>query len=182
MLYRFGEEAALSPDGRSIAFVNGEVGKVGHELWVGGIDGRPPRKLAASDQFLGLRYPAWSPDGRWLAYWRNQGLNPSSVTIEATQSPQRTAGAAEDQRRKGRIAALQPGGAVLRNDNSDLWWRIAEFAAPANCGKNRWHIKVTSKTACMNHGVMPNSVLHSPVSAVPPLPQPCLQFGITPSI
>ena len=79
--YRFGYDPAISPDGRSVAFVSGEVGKLGRVLWVGGIDGRSPLKLATSDEYLGLRNPAWSPDGRWIAYWRNTGF-PSSVSIE----------------------------------------------------------------------------------------------------
>ena len=46
--------------------------------------------------------------------------------------------------------------------------------APVNSAKIRCHIRLPAKPANMNHGVMPNSVLHSHVSIV-------LQFDITPN-
>ena len=60
MLNRLGYEPAISPDGQSMAFVNSAIGKLGTELWVSDIDGRSPRKLAAAEEYLGIRYPAWS--------------------------------------------------------------------------------------------------------------------------
>jgi len=59
VLYRDGFEPAISPDGRLVAFISGPV-------WVGGINGEAPRKLAEENQ--NMTSPAWSPDGRWIAY------------------------------------------------------------------------------------------------------------------
>jgi eukaryotic-like serine/threonine-protein kinase len=56
---------AISPDGKLVAFVRaGEKGNPA--VWVGGIDGEAPRKLAEEDESMAS--PAWSPDGGWIAY------------------------------------------------------------------------------------------------------------------
>ena len=56
---------AISPDGKLVAFVRaGEKGNPA--VWVGGIDGEAPRRLAEEDDSMAS--PAWSPDGGWIAY------------------------------------------------------------------------------------------------------------------
>lgn len=56
---------SVSPDGRRVAFVQG--GKV----WTVGLDGRGARTLPTSNERLRggqvIGWPAWSPDGRWIA-------------------------------------------------------------------------------------------------------------------
>ena len=53
----------LSPDGRELAFHRIEAdGKT--SVWVGGFDGA--RRLVATDPEA-VSYPAWSPDGQWIA-------------------------------------------------------------------------------------------------------------------
>ncbi len=82
LLYRQGLDPAISPDGRLIAFVrrepNNEV-----PVWVGGINGEAPRKLAA-EQDQNMVSPVWSPDGRWIAYvsWRKASQGSWSSAIE----------------------------------------------------------------------------------------------------
>jgi serine/threonine protein kinase len=82
IVYPDGAEPALSPDGRSIAFINGDRRTIGTELWVGGVDGSARLKLASAPNRAGLINPAWSPDGRWVAYWKTTGF-PFKVAIEA---------------------------------------------------------------------------------------------------
>ena len=56
---------ALSPDGRSLAFVT--TGADGQSaLWVRPLDSLEARRLEGSD---GAQLPFWSPDGRWIGFF-----------------------------------------------------------------------------------------------------------------
>ena len=75
-----------SPDGRKIAFVGGIRAREGAylasdvDLYVARSNGRSVRRL--TDDGAREAAPAWSPDGRWLAYVRTlPGANRSSVWI-----------------------------------------------------------------------------------------------------
>src|SRR5262249_21962307 len=73
LLYQLASDPALSPDGRSVAFIHHtfESGREGrHELWIGNVNGDTPRKLAAVAEAEKLAGPTWSPDGQWIAYGR----------------------------------------------------------------------------------------------------------------
>jgi len=86
LLYRHGENPAISPDGQLVAFigVDYQSGKLYQEVWVGGINGESPRKLATGEP-ISLFSPAWSPDGRWIAYskrWKTaQGSYSSAIEV-----------------------------------------------------------------------------------------------------
>jgi Tol biopolymer transport system component len=81
---------ALSPDGTRVAFV-----------WDHGPDGNIYVKSVAGDETVqvtrtvgGENYPAWSPDGRFLAFWRNfydQAGNPTAalLIVAASGGPER---------------------------------------------------------------------------------------------
>lgn len=86
MVYSLGTDAAISPDERSVAFVNGNSDTWGREIWVGGMDGRPPRKLATGNTFS-LANPTWSPDGRWIAYQRCDLTKAGSISTAIEVRP-----------------------------------------------------------------------------------------------
>ena len=65
-----GNSPAVSPDGSQIAFLKGTASPKGgssQEIWVMQADGGSPRKILSSDGAL-VGVPAWSPDGKNLAY------------------------------------------------------------------------------------------------------------------
>ena len=61
MVYRSGMNSAISPDGRSIAFVNGDFTNGPREVLVGSIHGEAPRTLVAKEKDQYVVSPAWSP-------------------------------------------------------------------------------------------------------------------------
>jgi multidrug resistance efflux pump/uncharacterized protein YraI len=64
----YGMDPALSPDGRTVAFVR-SGGK--HGLYLIGIDGTGERRIYSGGE--NLRAPNWSPDGQWLVFVRRTG-------------------------------------------------------------------------------------------------------------
>jgi eukaryotic-like serine/threonine-protein kinase len=84
LLYRHGINEAISPDGRLIAFAGAEFGNFVQEAWVGSVDGEAPLKLVTAEENHRMGALAWSPDGRWIAYFRISytAQGPSTPVIE----------------------------------------------------------------------------------------------------
>ncbi|MGH9866579.1 MAG: protein kinase domain-containing protein [Candidatus Polarisedimenticolia bacterium] len=56
---------ALSPDGRTLAFV-AAAPSTRHQVWTRALDGSEAQPLAGTD---GASYPFWSPDGRFIGFF-----------------------------------------------------------------------------------------------------------------
>ena len=92
LVYRNGVTPAISPDGQRLAFMSCCMERSFQEILVGGINGEAPRKLVgvqhtdkAPLENESVWHPAWSPDGRWIAYFRRwktaQGSRMSAIEV-----------------------------------------------------------------------------------------------------
>jgi Tol biopolymer transport system component len=71
---------AVSPDGRTVAFVRLSEDFTTSEIWVVGIDGSGLRRL--TDPSLGALDPAWSPDGTTIAFASSvDGGRPQRISL-----------------------------------------------------------------------------------------------------
>jgi eukaryotic-like serine/threonine-protein kinase len=66
---------SISPDGKAIAFSDWSRGPKEKELWVCGINGDVARKLVAEEAAYDLSSAVWSPDSRWIAYFKSPKWN-----------------------------------------------------------------------------------------------------------
>jgi serine/threonine protein kinase len=103
----------ISPDGRNIAFITGDSGK----LWVRALDADDAHVIEGAD---GAEMPFWSPDGRWVGFFAHaklyrvdiQGGKPQLICPLGTNSPGR---ASATWNREGTIVfALDFGWALSR--------------------------------------------------------------------
>src|SRR5271165_4008141 len=71
----FGARPVISPDGRRVAFATSVDGKAG--IWLHDLDGLNTRLLPGTE---GAKWPFWSPDSRWIAFFANDQLKKIDVT------------------------------------------------------------------------------------------------------
>ncbi len=75
--------ASFSPDGKELAFVQ-LTRESGYDLWVGSMESRSTRPFVQSR--FRIKHPAFSPDGRWLAYV-NDETGRDQVYVEPYPGP-----------------------------------------------------------------------------------------------
>ena len=71
----FDDQGALSPDGKTLAFVSTRAGGMAN-VWLMELATRKTRNLTASRS--GNFHPAWSPDGRWIAFSSDRNTMPGA--------------------------------------------------------------------------------------------------------
>ena len=81
-----GANAAISPDGQKIAFVERVTGGIDYGLYVSQLDGSD-RRLIAQLGHWGLSDPRWSPDGAWLIVGITNTDLPNSGVVTALINP-----------------------------------------------------------------------------------------------
>ena len=77
--------ARPSPDGRRLAFTALD------KLWVMDLPSGAPRRLTRTGRAVGEHMPAWSPDGRFVAYvtWGDEGGHVHRVRADGAGQPER---------------------------------------------------------------------------------------------
>jgi len=130
--------ASVSPDGARIAFLRGapdfRFQRYGKELWIARLDGGDAREIAPSTPDEIFAAPAWSRDGRHLAYVRvrrgNYYSHMNSVELKDVQSLQS----------RVLLSSMRVADALCWLPDDRLVYSLAEELNPAD--SNLWVVQV----------------------------------------
>jgi serine/threonine protein kinase/Tol biopolymer transport system component len=132
---------SISPDGSTIAFTAERSALGDHEIWLVGVHGDNPRKLATSDEGTGFAQVTWSPDGRRLAYQKFRDVLGSFDCI------------LEDRDLQGGPPVMIVSDAKLCQNQQGFWWAsdrrlIYSLAEPSpnQNDSNLWEVDVDTQT------------------------------------
>jgi eukaryotic-like serine/threonine-protein kinase len=150
LLYQRGMDPAISPDGRSIAFTRWEVGELAHEVWIG-VDGKAPRKLVGVQDMEYVFSPAWSPDGRWIAYGRawKKADSSYSFAIEVRSADGGPAKTLVAETSLPKSNTLMFGGGYWFNESWTPDWRLLFSVTGSSESQSKyslWEVKVDPRT------------------------------------
>jgi DNA-binding winged helix-turn-helix (wHTH) protein/Tol biopolymer transport system component len=140
-----GRLPAVSRDGSQIAFVKGP--KLAEELWVVAANGENPRRLVAT-QMCTLGEPAWSPDGRRIAYVMGsyapeQWQAESSVVLFDLDSGQQETIFSTASSQAPIYADMELGPGLVWTPDNHLVYSLSE-APPNQSDSNVWSIPLDS--------------------------------------
>jgi DNA-binding winged helix-turn-helix (wHTH) protein/Tol biopolymer transport system component len=138
-----GQLPAVSPDGSQIAFVKGP--KHAAEIWVTESNGEKTRRLVACQMCM-LGVPAWSPDGRAIAYvitryspeWK---VNSGIVLYDLGSGHQETVFSPAD--RAHVVSETELGSALVWTSDNHLVYSISE-PPPNESDSNVWALPLDS--------------------------------------
>jgi Tol biopolymer transport system component len=143
----FGRHPRFSPDGSRIAYwtgVEGDHALPSGKLWIVDVNGGAPRQLHSA--LVDARFPAWSPDGRWILFRGSQTPGPgwdagSEWYVTDPDGRQLVS--------TGAFAAFTAGRLTL-HDGGVLWQpgRVI-FAARAGHSTNLWSIPIADGTGAI---------------------------------
>jgi TolB protein len=117
-------EPAWSPDGRRVVFVRDTDSEGSNEseywLYTVAADGSRLRRLTGPAQGI-LSSPAWSPDGRRIAYSRWRGEDKQTIEVIDVNRPRVSKRLGEGPEEDGSPAWSPDGGRIAFDRGSDIW-------------------------------------------------------------
>jgi eukaryotic-like serine/threonine-protein kinase len=143
---------SISPDGGKIVFTAARTGLAERQgeqprefgdqtIWMAGVNGLAPRRLAQGDAATGFMQVVWSPDGNRIAYLK---VHQAAGVFEC---------ALEDRDLQGGPAVLVTAGTDLCQNPQGFWWApdgrlIFSLADPTPSGQdsNLWEVRLDPRT------------------------------------
>ncbi len=157
LLYRNVWQPSVSPDEKQIAFLHAEsgLGDRFQGIWVGGMSGEHPRKLISTSQTESVVSPAFSPDGRAIAYVKISKVGPDSfataIEVQPTAGGPSRAIVSDLSFPKSSFICYRPGSGSSCLSWSPNWTLVVTVvggaqAAPAQQQPSLWQVPIERET------------------------------------